>query len=259
MEQRTPTRTSDPAEARQLVRTEGVAILVGRGTTADDAVATAHAVFLGEIREVPPPAEVREGGVGDRRRAGVDNTVALPAHTDGFAYGERYPDHFLLACAHSSQVGGESYVVDGYRVLEALRSASPEGELVQRLIDVAVDQTEPGMQRSVTPIVGATDRGRTMLRRFPFQRPRDDSPDPAADAAMIDIWSEAIVAATADAPRFRLAPGEVALIDNYRMFHGREAYADLDRQMWRVWVWTTAAWAVPEGRLHSDSRYATAG
>lgn len=259
MKHRPPTRTSDAIEARQLVRTDGVAILTGRGTTAGDSVAAAHAIFVGEIREVSPPAEVREGGVGDRRRAGIDHTVALPAHTDGFAYGERYPDHVLLACARSSQVGGESYVVDGYEVLDALRSASPEGELVQRLVDVAVDQTEPGMQRSVTPIVGATVRGRTMLRRFPFQRPSDHSTDPAADAEMIDAWSEAIVAAAADAPRFRLAPGEIAVIDNYRMFHGRDAYDDLDRRMWRVRVWTTSAWGVPEGRLHSDSRYAAVG
>jgi hypothetical protein len=48
------------------------------------------------------------------------------------------------------------------------------------------------------------------------------------------------------------------VIDNYRMMHGREGYADLDRQMWRVWVWTTSAWGVPDGPLHSDSRYAHA-
>ncbi len=46
------------------------------------------------------------------------------------------------------------------------------------------------------------------------------------------------------------------MIDNYRMFHGREPYADLDRLMWRVWIWTDESKGVPEGMLHSDSRYA---
>jgi excinuclease UvrABC ATPase subunit len=34
---------------------------------------------------------------------------------------------------------------------------------------------------------------------------------------------------------------------------------DMDRLMWRVWVWTTSALGVPEGQLHSDSRYASTG
>lgn len=252
MEPRPPAVTDDPSIARQAVRVDGVAVLTGRGTTADDVVDAAHAVFGHELREVPPPAEVREGGVGDRRRAGVDNTVALSAHTDGFAYGDQFPDHFLLGCARAADTGGESFVVDGYEVIERLRSTG----LVQRLLDTPVDQTEPDMRRSVTAIIGVTNRGRTMLRRFPFQRAAAESVDPAADDEMIAAWWSAVDEAAAGAPRFRLAPGDVLIVDNYRMLHGREPYADLDRQLWRLWVWTTAAHGVPDGLLHSDSRHA---
>ena len=57
---------------------------------------------------------------------------------------------------------------------------------MQRLQDVAIDQAEPGMARSVTPVIGRTAAGRLMLRRFPYQRPSDDSADPARDVVMID-------------------------------------------------------------------------
>ena len=75
---------------------------------------------------------------------------------------------------------------------------------------------------------------------------------------MIDAWRDAIATAADAAPRFKLHAGDVVVVDNYRMMHGREAYADLDRLMWRVWVWTKAAFGVPGGPLHSDSRYASA-
>lgn len=254
----TPARTDDPAEARRLVELDGAVILTGRGTSADDAVAAAHALFGDEVLQVPPPSEVRAGGDRDRRLPTLDHTTPLPAHTGGFAYGDRYPDYFLLSCAESSPVGGESFLVDGEAVVAQLGVQPGGGDLVRRLQTVAIDQTEPGMQRSVTPAIGRTSAGRLMLRRFPYQRPRDESTDPELDAAMIEQWRDAVTVAAAAAQRFKLAPGDVEVIDNYRMMHGREAYDDLDRLMWRVWIWTTAAWGVPTGPLHSDSRYAAA-
>jgi gamma-butyrobetaine dioxygenase len=253
-----PTRTQDPAAARLLVERWGAAILTGWGTSAEDAVAAAHAVFGADVVEAPAPSEVRIGGDRDRRLPTIDNTTPLPAHTDGFAYGDRYPDYFLLSCAHSSPVGGESFLVDGESVVSELAGRRGGRDLVERLQTVPIDQTEPDMQRSVSPIIGRTAQGRLMLRRFPFQRSSEDSAEPDRDAAMIDAWKDAVTSAAERAPRFKLHRGDVAVIDNYRMMHGREGYADLERQMWRVWVWTTSAWAVPAGRLHSDSRYAVA-
>jgi alpha-ketoglutarate-dependent taurine dioxygenase len=253
-----PVRTRDPQRARVLVEQMGAAILCGWGTSADDAVAAAHAVFGTEVLQAPSPSEVRIGGDRDRRLPHVDNTTPLLAHTDGFAYGDRYPDYFLLSCAHASPEGGESFLVDGEAVVAGLAGRHGGGDLVERLQTVAVDQTEPDMQRSVSPIIGRTAAGRLMLRRFPFQRPSLDSTDVERDAAMVEAWTDAVTEAAGRAPRFKLVAGEVAVIDNYRMMHGREGYADLDRQMWRVWVWTTSAWGVPLGPLHSDSRYAHA-
>jgi len=254
----TPARSRDPRHVRTLVERDGAAILTGWGTSPDHAVEAAHAVFGDDVLQAPLPSEVRAGGDRDRRLPSIDHTTPLLPHTDGFAYGDRYPDYFLLSCAHASPEGGESYLVDGEAVVDHLAGRPGGRDVVQRLQDVAIDQTEPGMQRSVTPVIRRTAAGRLMLRRFPYQRPADDSADPVCDAAMIDAWRDAIATAGNAAPRFKLQAGDVVVVDNYRMMHGREAYADLDRLMWRVWVWTTASYGVPGGPLHSDSRYASA-
>lgn len=252
-----PSRTTDPIEARALVEANGCVILEGIGLDATDAVDVAHRVFGADVLRAPDPSEVRAGGDRDRRLPNIDHTTPLLPHTDGFAYGERYPDHFLLLCGRSSPVGGESFLVDGYAVVDQL-IASGRRELVERLESTPVDQTEPDMQRSITPIIGRAPSGRRMLRLFPFQRPAAESTEAEADAAMIAAWRAAILDAGEAAPRFKLQAGEAVIIDNYRMMHAREAYTDLDRLMWRVWVWTTGAHGVPDGQLHSDSRYAVA-
>jgi alpha-ketoglutarate-dependent taurine dioxygenase len=251
-----PTRTAEPAEARRLVESDGAVILTGAGLTADDAVAAARAIFASRVLAIPPAAEVRSGGVMDQvvRRVGPEE--ALGVHTDGFSYGDHYPDYFLLLCAQDSAVGGESFFVDGYRLLDSLAATETGAAIVERMDTVPVDQTEEGMHRSVSPLIGRTPAGRRMVRRFPFQRPSTDSAAPEADAALIDAWDRLCRTASEAAPRFKLAPGEVAVIDNYRMLHGREPYTDIERLMWRVWVWTDAGNGVPAGSLASDTRYA---
>ena len=88
--------------------------------------------------------------------------------------------------------------------------------------------------------------------------PASQGDERATDQAMLDVWSNTINAAQQSAPRFQLDAGQALLIDNYRMFHGREGYSDPQRMMWRVWVWTQAALGVPGIELHSDSRFTDA-
>ncbi len=259
MEPDRPLRSPDPREVRRAVARDGVAVMSGRDEIdSQGAIDVAHEVFGEAIRRIPPPAEVRAGGVRDKTADAIDETMPLPPHTDGFAYGDRYPDHFLLACERSSPYGGESFAVDGHAVLDRIASRPDGAALLERMSSVAIEQTEPGMRSSLDPLVGRAPGGRPMLRRFPFQVPAADSADPAEDARMIAVWHEAVSAAGEEAPRFRLEPGDVVVFDNYRMMHGREPYTDPDRLMWRVWIWTDEALGIPDGRLHSDSRYAGA-
>ncbi len=248
-------------QAKSLLERDGAVVLADVGSTAEEAKALMRDLFAPGLRALPEPARVFDGGEQDRKLANKDHHDPLPVHTDGFAYGDLYPDCLLLVCVQTSDLGGESFLVDGYAVLDQL-AASPETRwAADALAQVEVDQTEEGMQPALSPIVQRTPAGRLMVRRVldqdgngPTVAP--DSADAARDAGMIDLWLQTIEASAASAPRFRLESGQALLVDNYRMFHGREGYDDPLRMMWRVWGWSDQSLGVPDMPLHSDTRYA---
>ncbi len=248
-----PETTADLVEAYELVRRDGAVCFVDVGVNGEDAVELARSIFAGRVRSIPEAARVFVGGEMDRYDQ-PDHKEPLKPHTDGFAYGDLYPDYILLACVNDSAQGGESFLVDGYSVLDNLAAVDPE--LVSDLETVAVDQTEEDMQVATSPIVQFNYAHRKLLRRNFSQKPLYASQRPDRDRWMIDAWTSAIDAAGARAPRFKLAPGQALIIDNYRVLHAREGYADLNRMMWRVWIWTDDCLGVPKMPLHSDSRYA---
>ena len=98
--------------------------------------------------------------------------------------------------------------------------------------------------------------GRTMVRRTLEQRPAENSTDKEKDQKMIDLWRASVDRASDLAPPFKLLPGQVVVVDNYRLMHGRKPYENLNRMLWRVWVWTENCLAVPPLPLASDTRFA---
>ncbi len=252
-------RVDDAASALEVAAVEGVVIITGVEPGPRAARRLAWRIFGDRALAVPESAMVREGGEMDRRPDGLDHTTRSKPHTDGYSYGDECPDYFLLSCEYQSEAGGESLMLDGYALLEALAGHPGLAWLTEGLSTRVIDQTEPGKRLSHSTIVQTTPSGRRMLRRTADQVPLIDSDDPERDAEMIRLWKMAIDrAADAVEPseRPKLRAGEAVLVDNYRMFHGREAYADLERLMWRVWIWSDEAKGVPEGMLHSDSRFA---
>jgi hypothetical protein len=250
-----PTRTGDAAEARQILTDHGAVILTGRSSGSDAARQVAIDVFGDDILALPPAAPVRPGPENERRAAD-DGSKRGYAHTDGFAYGDALPDHFLLLVDHQCAVGGANFLVDGWQLIDDLTSHPSTTELAKDLMTIAIDQTETGMRASIAPIVLTGPDGARMVRRTIEQRPTAHSTRPLVDAAMIGAWHAAVEHAAHAAPSFRVEAGEALIVDNRRMLHGREPYTDPMRSLWRVWVWTPLSLAVPEGELHSDRRYA---
>jgi gamma-butyrobetaine dioxygenase len=249
-----PQRTADPAEALALLWRDGASILTGVGPAEDDARQAAMSVLGAHVLALPEPAAVREIG-GDKDRSPFQPGDALPLHVDGFAYGDHACDVFCLSCVRPGTTGGSSILVDAYRMLDALAAADPE--LHEFLLGTPVDHAEPDMRPAVSPLALRTGSGRLAVRLVPYVRPAPGDPDPIATAGLIERWREVCRAQTPLATRFTLGPGDLALVDNYRVMHGRDAFAG-DRMLWRVWVWTDLGHGVPDGVLHSDSRYAYA-
>ena len=150
------------------------------------------------------------------------------------------------------------HTAHGYKVLEALEADAELSWAATALRERQIDQTETGMQTSLSPICMDNGKGRTMVRRTLEQRPPETSEDPEKDQQMIDLWRHSIDTASSLAPRFKLLRGQVVVVDNYRLMHGRSPYADLNRMLWRVWVWTDDCLDVPNLPLASDTRFAVA-
>ena len=249
----TPKSTSNVKEAYVFLRRDGAVRFSGVGSGAEDAEGLGRDIFGEQLVTIPDAARVFVGGEMDRFEE-TDHRQPMMPHTDGFAYGECFPDFILLSCVHASVTGGDNFLVDGYAVLKNIAASRPE--LARDLETVAVDQTEEGMQMSHSPIIQFNSAGRKLLRRNFCQKPLSDSLRPDKDLAMIESWTKAVDAAGVSAPRFKLGPGEALIVDNYRVLHGRDGYSDLNRMMWRVWIWTEEAMGTPPMPLHSDSRYA---
>ncbi len=261
-----PRRVADPAEAFAVMRSTGAVILTGSGSSRDDARDVARHVLASLSPVIPDPAPIKEGG-GNADRSyesmpGLDAfTVPFQTgHTDGFAYGDSYPDYIFLLCVRAASSGGESFIVDTYNLLDVLRDSSrPDDRAFYTfLTTMPVEQTEPDFRQSIAPVVIANGHGRRMSRWTPVQRPDATLHEDERErhAVLLERWKTITHEASLNAPRFTLQPGETICLDNYRMLHGRTGFDDTERALWRIWAWTTEARSIPKGMLFSDSRYA---
>jgi gamma-butyrobetaine dioxygenase len=234
-----PQVVGDIADLQPLLERDGAAVIDGPECGAEATRTLARQIFTEKTLAIPDAARVFEGGEFDHARVQASVHTATPAHTDGFAYGDLYPDYMLLSCVHHCTKGGESVLIDGYRIEQYLQAHADFSWAGHALRDVVIDQTEDNMQTALSPIIM-------------------HSKDSERDARMIALWCDTIDAAYEQAPRFKLRAGQTLIVDNYRLMHGRDPYEDLQRMLWRVWVWTTDALGVPDLPLASDTRHAVA-
>lgn len=153
------------------------------------------------------------------------NLELLP-HTDG-TYSHDAPGVQLLHCLAFDGEGGESTMVDGFRIASELRTAHPD------LYDVLARVTVPGQYVgdgshlvAARPVLRHDHTGELVQVSFnnadraPFLLPADE----------MERFYEALRAFEALANDHRLQwrrvnpPGEAMLFDNWRVLHGRTAY-----------------------------------
>jgi hypothetical protein len=258
-----PRRVETPAEAREVVATEGAAIVSG---IADEAAAIefGRAMFGDELVRIGRQIEVtkaraeEEGAKvdaqpadarGRKRRLSADTSVAMPPHNDGFAFGDHAPDRLFLYSARPAATGGDSFLIDGLALVDALAADPANAALVDFVRNTDIDHSEPNFpQGSYSPILRTTPAGRQQVRHHPYLAPVL-GPDEQAEWPYVRQWLASVVAARDTVPRFRLEAGEMAVVDNYRVFHGRHGYTDPARRLYSIWAWTTAAVEVPAGEL----------
>lgn len=261
---------------------DGAVILTGidPGAWESEAERLPQRIFPGRLFPVVPVVK----GVHDEHQQ-LDTAVnkhssghsfsgtALLPHTDGYMYGDAFPDYIFLLVESQDANGGENFVVDG----EAVRRRLP-AEVLGTLDQVPVDLTERAHnsvadgREAQGPVFQRTPQGRLHWRRqlrtsayreaiesheggapagtvMPYQSLWAPLAGKSDAQAALDAADAAVQLEASSAPRFRVEAGEALLLDNFRLLHGREGYSGgvCERRVWRVWCWTESGNGFPEG------------
>jgi alpha-ketoglutarate-dependent taurine dioxygenase len=158
--------------------------------------------------------------------------LGLQVHTDN-PYRDPVPGLQLLHCLESSAAGGDSIVVDGFAAALHLRQHDPEAfRLLTRHpvpFRYAVGET---VLEARAPLIELAADGELQAVRFNNR----SLGTPRLPAAVIETWYRAYRAFARELERpqrevrFKLAPGELFIVDNRRVLHGRTAFSGSGRR-----------------------------
>ncbi len=162
----------------------------------------------------------------------ANTTLGLAAHTDN-PYRDPVPTLQLLHCLSSTAQGGENFVVDGWRIADELRTTMLGGfeQLARRAVTFSYDDSATSLS-ATAPLIELDGRARVIGVRF---NPRSMEPPVArvgdrADEQSLAAWYDAYLRFARLAAderlqlRFKLRPGDLFIVDNRRVLHGRTAF-----------------------------------
>lgn len=211
--------------ARTLLHRDGAVILTGWPAEPDSAV-TAMAALLGtRLRTLEQVREkaTENGEVLGLHQDGVN--VVVDIHDRRVHLRHADVDFVAILCAASAPSGGQSFLVDGYRLIERLRDQLPE--LYQFLTTVDVDVTSRLSSPDVHPpatvcrLIEWTRGGRRIVRTPDFAQPAPRETRWEEHEQQINTYADLLATLTAQIRQdTTLAAGEVLVLDNYRCLHG---------------------------------------
>lgn len=156
-------------------------------------------------------------------------SLGLQAHTDN-PYRDPVPTLQLLACLENSVEGGDSIVVDGFKAAERLQAEAPDHfALLTRYCARFEYAGSRGVRlQARRPFIELAPDGELIAVRFNNRSaaPFVDVPQPlmrsfyAAYRHLARLIEDPALAVT-----FKLAPGELFIVDNTRVLHARKSFA----------------------------------
>lgn len=158
-----------------------------------------------------------------------------PLHTDSQLFAGAPADLQLMFCERAAADGGESTLLDTWALLDAVERDDPE---LFSLLFRAPRRIPFVFGEVVGPTVSLR-RGAVVFTQSPMPQPND----PIARRLAPHIER-------APALRVRPTSGQLLLVDNHRMLHGRTAFGDGARSFTRLLIWLKAPLPSPE-RLHA--------
>jgi len=147
----------------------------------------------------------------------ADNPYRLPA-----------PGYILLHCLRNDAEGGESTLVDGLQVAETIRREDPAAFEVLTTTATRFRYVDPEtVLEHHGPLIELAPDG--AVRRLRFNNRTEEAPALAPDRLSAYYAARRRYAQLLHAPgntlEFKLEPGQLLFIDNYRLLHGRRGYA----------------------------------
>jgi gamma-butyrobetaine dioxygenase len=161
----------------------------------------------------------------------ADTSLGLPPHTDN-PYRDPAPTLQLLHCLQSTASGGDNVLVDAWRVAAEVRTLDPDGFALLASVPVSFEYTDDTAEvRTTAPLVDLDASGTVRGVRFNNRSVRPPTPGAGGlGAATLAAWYDAFVrfSRLVDDERFQvrlhLEPGDLFIVDNRRVLHGRTAY-----------------------------------
>ncbi|MBI2719325.1 MAG: gamma-butyrobetaine dioxygenase [Rhizobiales bacterium] len=173
--------------------------------------------------------------------------LGLQAHTDN-PYRDPVPTLQILACLENSVEGGDSIVVDGFKVVERLQQENRRGfDLLNRHCARFEYAGSKGVRlRAKRPLIELGPDGELIAIRFNNRSaaaftdiPYDDM---AGYYAAYRRLAELIEDKTMEVT-FKLRPGELFIVDNTRVLHARKSFSGSGKR------WLQGCYADKDGLL----------
>ncbi|WP_192035644.1 TauD/TfdA family dioxygenase [Halomonas sp. YLGW01] len=180
---------------------------------------------------IGPQRRTNWGGVADVKSVAnaYDLTMTqrgLEPHTDN-PYRDPIPGFVWLHCLANAADGGDNIVVDGFRAAQRLREEDPEAF-------ACLTRVTPGFRyhdatarlESEGPLIELDGQGHLMRVRYSNRTERITA-RPSAELRRYYAARQAfyrLITSEALTLNIKLEPGQMLIMDNYRLLHGRKSF-----------------------------------
>jgi hypothetical protein len=163
-------------------------------------------------------------------RTFASGNMPAPFHSDSQMFRGVPPHVQVMACKQDAERGGESLYLDTWQLLETLEREDPA--LLEALFTVP----------RRFPFVFGDVHGETLTLRGGSLVFTHTPRPPASDAVALRLqaWIDA-----SQPIEVRAEAGDLLVIHNHRLLHGRRGFDDVRRAFTRLLVWRASAWPAP--------------
>ena len=161
-------------------------------------------------------------------------SIELESHTDN-PYRKPVPSIQFLFCIENSCKGGDSTVVDGFKVASDLKDKHPDvfKILSKTLINFKFKDKDAVLEKT-GKIIKLSERGE--LKQIKYSNRLDfvfyQKPDQLEEFYEAKRLMHGMINADKYVLKFHLEPGSLLIMNNYRTLHGRTSYNTSEGSRW---------------------------